>query len=60
VEQKPVEKILETCAAVIREYPPKNEYMGREMKVLTSSQKRKAEHKKRKNKPLRVVISDEF
>jgi hypothetical protein len=60
VEQKPVEKILETCAAAIREYPPKNEYMEREMKVLTSSQKRKAEHKKKKNKALPVVISDEF
>ncbi|MDR2001591.1 MAG: hypothetical protein LBQ74_01020 [Prevotella sp.] len=58
--QKPVEEILETCAAAITEYPPKNEYMEREMKVLTSSQKRKAEHKKKKNKALRVVISDEF
>jgi len=58
--QKPVEGILETCAAAITEYPPKNKYMEREMKVLTSSQKRKAEHKKKKNKALRVVISDEF
>jgi len=58
--QKPVEEILETCAAAITEYPPKNEYMEREMKVLTSSQKRKAEHKKKKNKSLPVVISDEF
>jgi hypothetical protein len=49
MEQKVVEEILETCAAAITEYPPKNEYMERNMKVLTSSQKRKAEHKKKKN-----------
>ena len=45
----PVEEILETCAETIIEYPPKNEHIERDMKVLTSSQKRKAEHKKKKN-----------
>jgi hypothetical protein len=45
----PVEEILETCAEAITEYPPKNEHIERDMKVLTSSQKRKAEHKKKKN-----------
>ncbi|MBF0647286.1 helix-turn-helix domain-containing protein [Dysgonomonas sp. GY75] len=45
----PVEEILETSAEAIIEYPPKNEHIERDMKVLTSSQKRKAEHKKKKN-----------
>ena len=49
MQQKTIEEILETCAEAITEYPPKNEHMEREMKVLTSSQKRKAEHKKKKN-----------
>jgi AcrR family transcriptional regulator len=49
MEQKPAEEILETCAEAITEFPPKNEHIEREMKVLTSSQKRKAEHKKKKN-----------
>ena len=53
----PVEEILETCAEAITEYPPKNEHIERDMKVLTSSQKRKAEHKKKKNKALRAVTS---
>ena len=60
MEQKAVEEILETCSTAITEYPPKNEHMERNMKVLTSSQKRKAEHKKKKNKALQAVISDEF
>ena len=52
MQQKTIEEILETCAEAITEYPPKNEHMEREMKVLTSSQKRKAEQKKKKNTPL--------
>ncbi|MBF0650916.1 hypothetical protein IR083_19040 [Dysgonomonas sp. GY75] len=46
----PAEEILETCAEAITEFPPKNGHIKKDMQVLTSSQKRKAEHKKKKNK----------
>ena len=49
IEQKPAEEILETCAEAITEFPPKNEHTKKDMQVLTSSQKRKGEHKKKKN-----------
>ncbi|EGJ99631.1 helix-turn-helix transcriptional regulator [Dysgonomonas gadei] len=49
IDQKQVEEILETCAETITEFPPKNEHTKKDMQVLTSSQKRKAEHKKKKN-----------
>ena len=45
----PAEEILETCAEAITEFPPKNGHIKKDMQVLTSSQKRKAEHKKKKN-----------
>ena len=48
-EQKTAEEILGTCVESITDFPPKNEYIERNMKELTSSQKRKAEHKKKKN-----------
>ena len=60
IEQKPAEEILETCTEAITEFPPQNGHIKKDMQVLTSSQKRKAEHKKKKNKALRAVISDEF
>ena len=60
IDQKPAEEILETCAEAITEFPPKNELIKKDIQILTSSQKRKAEHKKKKNKALRAVISDEF
>lgn len=47
--QKTIEEILETCAEAITEFPPRNEHIEKEMRVLTSSQKRKAEYKKKKN-----------
>ncbi|SBW03456.1 helix-turn-helix domain-containing protein [uncultured Dysgonomonas sp.] len=49
IDQKPAEEILETCAEAITEFPPKNEHIKKGMQVLTSSQKRKGEHKKKKN-----------
>ncbi|EGK02780.1 helix-turn-helix transcriptional regulator [Dysgonomonas gadei] len=49
IDQKPAEEILETCAEAITEFPPKNGHIKKDMQVLTSSQKRKAEHKKKKN-----------
>ena len=60
IDQKPAEEILETCAEAITEFPPKNGHIKKDIQILTSSQKRKAEHKKKKNKALRAVISDEF
>ena len=45
----PAEEILETCAEALTEFPPKNGHIKKDMQVLTSSQKRKAEHKKKKN-----------
>ena len=49
IDQKPAEEILETCAESITEFPPKNELIKKDIQILTSSQKRKAEHKKKKN-----------
>ena len=49
IDQKPAEEILETCAEALTEFPPKNEHTKKGMQVLTSSQKRKGEHKKKKN-----------
>ena len=49
IDQKPAEEILETCAEAITEFPPKNGHIKKDIQILTSSQKRKAEHKKKKN-----------
>ncbi|WP_419031784.1 hypothetical protein [Dysgonomonas gadei] len=48
-KEESAEEILETCVESIIDFPPKKEYIERSMKKLTSSQKRKAEHKKKKN-----------